>query len=91
MAFNLSAGIAMDARALSKYTAFKHSGNLGDLNAAIQIAQDIVDETPQTHLCYEGLLNNLGIMLESRFERLGTTQDLSKAIEFEKRVRRFIS
>lgn len=70
----------MDSYAISQFEAYLRSGRLEDLNGAIRSAEQIVQETPDTHSSSPGLRNNLGLMLQTRFERLGVIQDLDNAI-----------
>jgi tetratricopeptide (TPR) repeat protein len=78
--------MAMDAAALSKFRAYSRFGKVEDLNEAIQIAQDIIQETCQTHPCFPGLQTNLGVMLQSRFERVGRMEDIHLAIHLGRSV-----
>jgi hypothetical protein len=71
----------MDAHALSCFEAFNRSGTIGDLNAGIESARLLTHETPETHPNYAGLLNNLGVMVQTRFEHLKRTEDQDEAID----------
>ncbi|KAI0027696.1 hypothetical protein K488DRAFT_60659, partial [Vararia minispora EC-137] len=52
----------------------------GILNAAISCLQNSVDLTPNGHPEKPAYLNNLGIALQTRFDRLGSLDDLESGI-----------
>ncbi|CUS11106.1 unnamed protein product, partial [Tuber aestivum] len=60
---------------------FVRIGDLGDLQKAIDHAQQALTATPQDHPDRASRHNNLGSLLSSRFERIGDLGDLQKAIE----------
>ena len=51
-----------------------------DLDRAIVTKEQAVESTPDDHPDRAGCLNNLGIALQSRFERTGSMDDLDRAI-----------
>jgi tetratricopeptide (TPR) repeat protein len=51
-----------------------------DLEEAIQMSRQAIKATPEDHLDLAGSLNNLGIMLQNRYERMGRMEDLEEAI-----------
>jgi tetratricopeptide (TPR) repeat protein len=76
----------MDSYALSKFTEYGRWGRLADLEDAIRSMEQIVHGTPETHESWAGLLHNLGILLQARFERQGRMQDLEQAIDKSERA-----
>ncbi len=60
---------------------FERSGELEDLEQAIQVNQQAVTLTPDGHAGKPMYLSNLGITLQSRFERSGELEDLEQAIQ----------
>ena len=53
---------------------------MDDLDRAITMNEQAVASTPDDHPDRAGRLNNLGIALQSRFERTGSMDDLDRAI-----------
>ena len=53
---------------------------MDDLDRAIMTNEQAVESTPDDHPNRAGCLNNLGIALQSRFERTGSMDDLDRAI-----------
>ncbi|KAI1825596.1 CHAT domain-containing protein [Xylaria intraflava] len=53
---------------------------MSDLEVAIAKAQQVVDTTPLDHPDRAGRLSNLGVLLGSRFSRIGEISDLENAI-----------
>jgi len=60
---------------------YERTGDMADLEAAIQAAQQAVDSTPQDHPNWAMHLNNLGNKHGSRYERTGGMADLQAAIQ----------
>jgi tetratricopeptide (TPR) repeat protein len=60
---------------------FERSGEMKDLEEAIDTARQAVQSTPPDHLNLAGCLNNLGSWLGRRFERSGEMKDLEEAID----------
>lgn len=81
----------MDAHAFAYYNSFRQSGDLADLRRAIESARQIIRNTPTTHPSYWGLQNNLGLMLQTRFERLGNMEDLNESVGLGESVLRATS
>ncbi len=59
----------------------ERSGELEDLEQAIQLKQQAVTLTPDGHADKPTHLNNLGNALQRRFERSGELEDLEQAIQ----------
>ncbi|KAH0563243.1 hypothetical protein GP486_002188 [Trichoglossum hirsutum] len=66
--------------AVLKFKLFQRWGGTKDLEEAIENGKHAVAETQEGNEAYAGRLNNLGVMLESRYERTGKMEDLEEAI-----------
>ncbi|WP_243407941.1 tetratricopeptide repeat protein, partial [Frankia canadensis] len=62
-------------------TRYERTGQVTDLDDAINTGQAAVDTTPTDHPDRAGYLSNLGIALRTRYERTGQVTDLDDAIE----------
>jgi tetratricopeptide (TPR) repeat protein len=60
---------------------FERTGNLDNLNRAIEFTNMAVEILPSDHPDQVALLGNLGKWLGRRFERAGAIEDLNRAIE----------
>ncbi|CEO59703.1 hypothetical protein PMG11_04370 [Penicillium brasilianum] len=60
---------------------FERIGSMDDLNRAVEIAQRVLDCTPDDHPIRAGYLSNLSNWLGARFERIGSMDDLNRAVE----------
>lgn len=78
----------MDSYALSKFTEYSRWGRLPDLEEAIRSMEQVVQGTPENHANWAGLLSNLSVLLQARFERQGRLQDLEQAIDKSKQALR---
>jgi tetratricopeptide (TPR) repeat protein len=59
----------------------KHlTGEMTDLEEAIEVARRVVESTPYDHPDQAGYLNNLGVRLSDRYSRTGAIADLEEAI-----------
>jgi tetratricopeptide (TPR) repeat protein len=58
----------------------ERTGKMEDLKEAIRRAQQAVDITPEDYPDLASILDNLCVMLESRFKRTGKMEDLEEAI-----------
>ncbi|WP_285605674.1 CHAT domain-containing protein, partial [Actinokineospora globicatena] len=67
-------GIALRAR-------YERTGNVADLDTAIDVARQAVHATPIDHPNLPRHLSNLGIALRARYERTGNVADLDTAID----------
>ncbi len=65
---------------------FERSGELEDLEQAIQVNQQAVNLTPDGHADKPRRLNNLGGALQSRFKRSGEWEDLEQAIQLNQQA-----
>ncbi|CUS11109.1 unnamed protein product, partial [Tuber aestivum] len=65
---------------------FERTGDLGNLQKAIEHAEEALAATPQNHPLRAATHNNLGCFFSSRFERIGDLGDLKKAIEHAEEV-----
>jgi hypothetical protein len=59
---------------------YKNTGDIKAINDAIENAELAVQMTPEGHSNLASRLNNLGVMLGSRYERTGKMQDLEETI-----------
>ncbi|MFD3431301.1 CHAT domain-containing protein [Nocardia fluminea] len=59
---------------------YERSGNLDQLDAAIDLFQQVVDTTPGDHPNRAMHLANLGYTLQTRYERTGRSHDLDQAV-----------
>ncbi len=59
---------------------FERTGEMADLEEAIETARNAVQSTPHDHPNRAACLNSLGVFLESRFERTREMADLEEAI-----------
>ncbi|KAF2185927.1 TPR-like protein [Zopfia rhizophila CBS 207.26] len=66
--------------AVLKIKLFQRWGRIEDLEEAIEKGKHAMAETREEHKAYTERLNNLGIMLESRYMRTGNMEDLEEAI-----------
>ncbi|GKU10360.1 unnamed protein product [Fusarium langsethiae] len=60
---------------------YERTGEMKDLEEAIETARKAIESTPDDHPDLAGMLNNLGIQLSLRYERTGEMKDLEEAIE----------
>jgi tetratricopeptide (TPR) repeat protein len=58
---------------------YKRTGDMADLEEAIQVDRRAVASTPEDHSDLASCLNNLGNELESRYQRTGDMADLEEA------------
>ncbi|KAJ7191957.1 CHAT domain-containing protein [Mycena pura] len=61
---------------------YNKSGNLDDLQAAVQAIQAVVDLTPEGHPDKAGRLQKLAVSIIHRYRRLGNLQDLEAALQY---------
>ncbi|KAI9786107.1 MAG: hypothetical protein M1839_007517 [Geoglossum umbratile] len=66
--------------AVLKIKLFQRWGRIQDLEEAIEKGKHAVVETQEENEAYAGRLNNLGVILEIRYERTGEMEDLEEAI-----------
>jgi hypothetical protein len=57
--------------AVRAYENYRSTGTKAEINDAVESAKLAVQVTPDGHPFLAGRLNNLGVMLESRYERTG--------------------
>jgi CHAT domain-containing protein len=81
------AGLSFLAATLG--TRFERSGEMKDLEEAIDTARRAVQSTPPDHPGLAMYLNNLGNWLRRRFERSGEMKDLEEAIDKARRGTQF--
>ncbi|MPY31108.1 CHAT domain-containing protein [Streptomyces adustus] len=67
-------------------TRYERYGSLDDLNTAVQLLDDGLENLPADHPRRYMYLSNLGGMLESRFDRLGGTADLDRGIDLHRQA-----
>ncbi len=60
---------------------FERTGEMANLEEAIETAREAVQSTPHDHPDRAARLNNLGTKLGRRFERTGEMANLEEAIE----------
>ncbi|KAH7232458.1 CHAT domain-containing protein [Fusarium solani] len=60
---------------------YERTGNVADLEEAIDVARQAVAATPDDHPDRAACLSNLGTKLESRYGRTGAMADLEEAID----------
>jgi hypothetical protein len=60
---------------------YERTGDIADLKAAIQVAQQAVDCMPKDYLNQADCWTNLRNKLEKRYERTGEIADLEAAIQ----------
>jgi hypothetical protein len=67
--------------AISMYEEFRKTGDEGYINAAVHFARLTLCYPCNEPASRTARLNNLGVMLESRYERMGEMSDLEEAIK----------
>lgn len=72
--------------AVLKLEQFQLWGRIEDLEEAIEKAKQAVDSTAKENPYFVERLNNLGIMLERRYERTRRIEDLEEAIRLTKQA-----
>ncbi|OJJ69545.1 hypothetical protein ASPBRDRAFT_130524 [Aspergillus brasiliensis CBS 101740] len=60
---------------------FQRLGDMNDLNRAIGLNRQAIEETPADHPKRSSFLNNLGIWLGLRFQRTGQMTDINEAVD----------
>jgi hypothetical protein len=68
----------LSAVAISTYERYRSSGSKHDIDIAVESAQAAVGMILGNHPNWTGILNNLGIMLESQYKCTGTMTDLEE-------------
>ncbi|KAG0704890.1 CHAT domain-containing protein [Suillus ampliporus] len=72
---------ARDKLSWSLFTRFTHHGNISDLHECIPLGREAMSLCPKGYYGRDIYLNNLGVFLENRFHRQGTSRsDLDEAI-----------
>ena len=66
--------------AVLKLKLSQHWGRTEDFKEVIEKGKQAVAKTQEEHKAFAGRLNNLGVMLERRYERTGKMEDLEEAI-----------
>src|ERR1700722_13472377 len=66
--------------AILHFQKYRNTGNIEEINAAVEKAELALQATPEEHLEIPARLNNLGVMLECRHIRTGEMRDLEEAI-----------
>lgn len=72
--------------AITMYKEFTRNGIKEQIDMAISFAQISIRYKHNKHEITNGLLSNLGVFLESRYERVGDMADLEEAIQVVRRA-----
>ncbi|KAJ6607580.1 CHAT domain-containing protein, partial [Mycena sp. CBHHK59/15] len=72
--------------ALSFTDQYRRSGNLSDLEAALENDKEAVAQTPTGHPDLAGHLQSLAVSFTDRYQRTGDLSDLEAALENDKRA-----
>ncbi|THU75989.1 hypothetical protein K435DRAFT_705932, partial [Dendrothele bispora CBS 962.96] len=76
----------LHSSALQLIEYFEWSGDVIAIENAVQLMEEVIMRTPDSHANKAGRLNNLGNAFQSRFERLGELGDIENAISVNRQA-----